>query len=179
MFARRKPGGSIIRSTFFPKTFLGLTVACARCHDHKFDAISTKDYYALAGYLQSSRHQLAFVDPPDRIGAHVKGLEAIKAEIAKVLKAARPEGPKVAAYLLAARDALHAGNPSPGQIAESRGLDEATLARWIKALQEDTVRLPSHPSTPGPSPATGPRASPRAIRRSSKTSTSRPSRVGR
>ena len=32
------------------KAFLGLTVACARCHDHKFDAITTKDYYALAGY---------------------------------------------------------------------------------------------------------------------------------
>lgn len=36
------------------KTFLGVTVACARCHDHKFDAISTEDYYALSGYLQSS-----------------------------------------------------------------------------------------------------------------------------
>jgi len=31
----------------FSKTFLGLTVACARCHDHKFDAISTEDFYAL------------------------------------------------------------------------------------------------------------------------------------
>ncbi|TVQ00073.1 MAG: DUF1553 domain-containing protein [Planctomycetaceae bacterium] len=38
----------------FSKTFLGLTVACARCHDHKFDAITTADYYALSGYLQSS-----------------------------------------------------------------------------------------------------------------------------
>ena len=32
------------RIDVFGKTFLGLTVACARCHDHKFDAISTKDY---------------------------------------------------------------------------------------------------------------------------------------
>src|SRR5205809_49906 len=47
------------------KTFLGLTVSCARCHDHKFDAISTKDYYALYGYLRSSRHQHAFIDDPD------------------------------------------------------------------------------------------------------------------
>src|SRR6185295_9055626 len=38
------------------KTFLGLTVACARCHDHKFDAISTADYYALYGYMKSSRY---------------------------------------------------------------------------------------------------------------------------
>ena len=29
--------------------FLGLTVACARCHDHKFDPIPTQDYYSLAG----------------------------------------------------------------------------------------------------------------------------------
>ena len=34
-------------------TFLGLTVACARCHDHKFDPITTHDYYALAGVLAS------------------------------------------------------------------------------------------------------------------------------
>ncbi|MEO1616146.1 MAG: PSD1 and planctomycete cytochrome C domain-containing protein [Planctomycetota bacterium] len=39
----------------FSKTFMGLTVACARCHDHKFDAISTADYYGLFSYLQSSR----------------------------------------------------------------------------------------------------------------------------
>jgi hypothetical protein len=34
--------------------FLGLTVACARCHDHKFDPISNEDYYALAGIFFSS-----------------------------------------------------------------------------------------------------------------------------
>lgn len=41
------------------KTFLGLTVACARCHDHKFDAISTADYYSLTGFLQSSDYRQA------------------------------------------------------------------------------------------------------------------------
>ena len=39
------------------KTFLGITVACARCHDHKFDAISTADYYSLSGFLQSSDYR--------------------------------------------------------------------------------------------------------------------------
>ena len=37
------------------RTFLGLTVACARCHDHKFDPITQKDYYALAGVFASCR----------------------------------------------------------------------------------------------------------------------------
>ena len=41
----------------FGKSFLGLTIACARCHDHKFDAITTADYYALTAYLQSSCRQ--------------------------------------------------------------------------------------------------------------------------
>ena len=39
------------------KTFLGLTVACARCHDHKFDAISQQDYYSLSGFFLSSNFQ--------------------------------------------------------------------------------------------------------------------------
>ena len=36
------------------KTMLGLTIACARCHDHKFDPIPTADYYALAGIFRST-----------------------------------------------------------------------------------------------------------------------------
>lgn len=43
----------------YSKAFLGLTVACARCHDHKFDPIRQRDYYALQGYLQSSSYQQA------------------------------------------------------------------------------------------------------------------------
>jgi len=39
------------------KTFMATTIACARCHDHKFDAISARDYYALSGYLQSSSYR--------------------------------------------------------------------------------------------------------------------------
>ena len=39
----------------FARAFLGLTVACARCHDHKFDPIPTQDYYSLAGIFNNSR----------------------------------------------------------------------------------------------------------------------------
>jgi hypothetical protein len=45
---------------------LGLTVACARCHDHKFDAISTKDYYSLFALLEASSPRLARIDASER-----------------------------------------------------------------------------------------------------------------
>lgn len=48
------------------RTFLGLTLACARCHDHKFDPISQEDYYALAGIFASTSPQdRAMIDGPD------------------------------------------------------------------------------------------------------------------
>lgn len=37
------------------KTFQGLTISCARCHDHKFDPISTKDYYSMFGIVEGTR----------------------------------------------------------------------------------------------------------------------------
>jgi len=37
------------------RTFLGMTLGCARCHEHKFDPISTQDYYALAGIFKSTQ----------------------------------------------------------------------------------------------------------------------------
>ena len=42
----------------FTKSFLGLTVSCARCHDHKYDPIPTRDYYSLYGVFQSSAESL-------------------------------------------------------------------------------------------------------------------------
>ena len=41
----------------FGKAFLGLALGCARCHDHKFDAISAADYYAIAGMVMSSSYR--------------------------------------------------------------------------------------------------------------------------
>jgi len=45
------------------RAFLGLTLQCARCHDHKFDPVSAADYYALAGIFRSTKtmENLAFV----------------------------------------------------------------------------------------------------------------------
>jgi mono/diheme cytochrome c family protein len=45
--------------------FLGLTVACARCHDHKFDPIPTRDYYALAGIIAGTEYVEEPLVPPE------------------------------------------------------------------------------------------------------------------
>jgi len=44
------------------KSFLGLTIGCARCHDHKFDPIPTRDYYAMAGIMRSTRTLRNYTD---------------------------------------------------------------------------------------------------------------------
>ena len=48
----------------FGKAFLGLTLGCARCHDHKFDPITSRDYYALFGVLASSRYHHGDIGDP-------------------------------------------------------------------------------------------------------------------
>ncbi|HYO83862.1 MAG TPA: PSD1 and planctomycete cytochrome C domain-containing protein [Bryobacteraceae bacterium] len=62
------------------KTFLGLTVACARCHDHKFDPLPTADYYSLAGVLHSTEMRETTIDSPKRT-AIISGLSARIREI--------------------------------------------------------------------------------------------------
>jgi cytochrome c553 len=64
----------------FAKTFLGLTVSCARCHDHKFDPLPTKDYYALYGVLSSSRYEQAFLDDPAATNAILDELSALRGQ---------------------------------------------------------------------------------------------------
>ncbi|AMV25357.1 Planctomycete cytochrome C [Gemmata sp. SH-PL17] len=48
------------------KAFLGLTIGCARCHDHKYDAITAKDYYALYGILDSTKFAFPGCEPQQR-----------------------------------------------------------------------------------------------------------------
>lgn len=57
------------------KAFLGSTLACARCHDHKFDAITTGDYYSFYGILRSSRFSYANTVPDSLQQAPLKELK--------------------------------------------------------------------------------------------------------
>jgi hypothetical protein len=54
--------------------FLGLTVGCARCHDHKYDPISQKDYYAMGGVFASSKYA-EYPQVPQSVVADYKELE--------------------------------------------------------------------------------------------------------
>jgi len=94
------------------KAFVGLSVGCARCHDHKFDPISTKDYYALTGILKSSRFELADLNDPaptQRIVAELQKLQTKLAPVtlASVGKVGSPQADVWRRYLLAARAVLN------------------------------------------------------------------------
>jgi hypothetical protein len=67
------------------KAFQGLTIACARCHDHKFDAISTRDYYGLFGILASSRQTQGIIDDDAVRRSGVARLAGLKQEITSAL----------------------------------------------------------------------------------------------
>jgi hypothetical protein len=68
--------------------FLGLTVGCARCHDHKFDEISQEDYYCLQAFLAAAQeHDVSLASAKEQAEWKAKS-EAIQAEIKRLRKAA-------------------------------------------------------------------------------------------
>ena len=96
------------------RAFLGLTLACARCHDHKFDPIPTADYYGLAGIFFSSHFMpapgsptaggpiLRFpLAPPEEVAKHKaydEKIAALQARLAAAQKA-KPASPAAQAQL--------------------------------------------------------------------------------
>jgi hypothetical protein len=133
--------------------FLGLTVACARCHDHKFDPISTKDYYSLASIFASSK-QLANVeahvselyfaplvpkDVADRYEAHQAKIKGTQKEIDELLaeEGARYRdalAPRMAEYILAAGRVYRDGETAE-KVAAEEHLDKAIVEKWAAYLK--------------------------------------------
>ncbi len=107
----------------FSKAFLGLTVSCARCHDHKFDPISHKDYYALFGVLASNRPGRIAVDSPEKLAKNQAELTALKVKIRDALGDA---------WLAGVGDAFEAANNS-GSILK--------LVRELKAVDGDAEKF--------------------------------------
>ncbi len=69
------------------KAFLGLTVSCARCHDHKFDPISQRDFHGLYSILASTRTSMRVLDAPEKLHAQNAELAKVKTEIRAALAA--------------------------------------------------------------------------------------------
>jgi mono/diheme cytochrome c family protein len=119
------------------KTFMAMTVSCARCHDHKFDAIPTSDYYALYGYLKSSRYTQAQVNRAV-LDAGAAELTSLRSKVRAAASAAlRQRAGPLSRYLAAAAEVGAANRPA-AEVASSAGLNPALLERWVAALKEPT-----------------------------------------
>src|SRR5262249_41479477 len=122
--------------------FLGLTVACARCHNHKFDPISNRDYYALAGIFASSDyHEYPLVDSAEvqrynerlkKVKDQEKLIEEFRTTVADQL--AEILNRKIAAYLIAAWKVVGPEKSDIAAVATKDNLDRETLERWLGYL---------------------------------------------
>lgn len=131
----------------FSKTFLGMSMGCARCHDHKFDAISMRDYYAFYGFLQSSAYQVADVSSPRAQKAAFDGLERLRERqgasvLSAFVKLKKQQLQRFPRYLVAALEVANASSSEADPVAARHGLD----ARVLRAVTE---RLQSAVSDPG------------------------------
>ncbi len=152
------------------RAFMALTVACARCHDHKFDPISQRDYYAMAGIFFST-HILAKLTPKgegekpmrialaskqdlERRAQHAERLKALEAKLQTTIdqvysRHAEAMRPQTAAYLMAAWD--YSARPtsesalSLPDFAQKRELKEYALRQWLEVLNPGGFQLMTTP----------------------------------
>ena len=125
------------------KAFMGMTLGCARCHDHKFDPIKQEEYYALAGIFRSTRSLddkvgggKCWFERPLAAPAQVEAKKQMDAQIAR-------QKADLAAFVADARKkATTARGSLPVQAKDADLLDAATLAK-IDAMNKATARLES------------------------------------
>jgi mono/diheme cytochrome c family protein len=127
--------------------FLALTGACAECHDHKFDPIPTKDYYALQGVFSSTKRAEFELAPPDEVNRYkdqAKRVDDVKSRIQQFLHAQATQLAEILAsdsprYIRAARSVLGFQKVDVAQAAAINKLDLETLQRWVTYLKTGPV----------------------------------------
>ncbi len=136
------------------KGFLALSVTCARCHDHKFDPIPTKDYYAMHGVFASSTEPREGVELPvskdtPAFKEYQKALTEAEDALKKFEDALRGRARselvfRISDYLKALYDFSNPTNTaSLGQFMQRRNLLPAVAAGWKDAL--DKAKTTHHP----------------------------------
>ncbi|MBA4186994.1 MAG: hypothetical protein C0467_03150 [Planctomycetaceae bacterium] len=130
--------------------FMGVTLSCARCHDHKFDPFPTRDYYSLAGiYMGTNMTDAPLVSPAEAkayADAIAKTKEAegkVNAHLSTMAKAAQTKAQsQTVTYLLAARKvrAGKGGKPSADEVAKAEGISPYFVNRWVKFLDTPAAK---------------------------------------
>ncbi|MBL8191534.1 MAG: DUF1553 domain-containing protein, partial [Acidobacteria bacterium] len=130
--------------------FLGLTVGCARCHDHKYDPIPTKDYYAMAGVFASTTYK-EYPQVPASVVEEYTALEKKLKNKQKMMgEFMRTEGKQLSQSLtLQASKYMQAvwrvkGEPKEDLIdaIEKNKLDYELMQRWIRFLERPPRHYP-------------------------------------
>ena len=133
----------------FSRAFLGLTAACARCHDHKFDPITTKDYYALAGIFNNTRIATANIGSPEEVKAYNDAQAAIKKKETEMrfwsddvretaMRALMRDSEKylVELFNYHGQRTLLTGIPDRNNYAKEKGLNPKRLELWERTLKD-------------------------------------------
>jgi hypothetical protein len=133
----------------FSKAFLATTVACARCHDHKLEAVSQRDYYALAAVFMTPRWTARQVDAPQKNAAAIATLKRLRGAIQRELavqwgaaaKARMAWSPEAFKALLAAGKESEAPT-GPAPLPPLPGVDEVAypIARLLR-LDGEVAKL--------------------------------------
>jgi hypothetical protein len=116
------------------KAFQGLTIACARCHDHKLDPIPTSDYYALYGVLTSSRMVMRNAGLPAVNDAPKQRLRELKPLVrSELAKNWIQEAGLISEYLMAAHRAWKGLPPKESDLT-NLSLDR--IQAWVTVLEK-------------------------------------------
>ena len=126
---------------------LGLTVACARCHNHKYDPILQKDYYALVGVFASTTYKeyprastatvMAWQKKQDELTALEKELRNFKQTEGQQL--AEVYAHHTSAYMVAAWRISGEPKMKLDEVAQKDHCDPELLERWVKFLEKKHV----------------------------------------